>query len=153
MAQANERGLRGLSSRRLQDAVASVRSAAFAALLLLAAGLAACSGLAAPNEEPQSALDPAYPERAAAYLRSQFKEYASYNSYEISDPRWVHSIRGWGWLTCVRFQDKDRRYSYALFLQSGQVVDGRYAVTTDGCDTQVYAPFNQMTGGGLQPLH
>jgi hypothetical protein len=42
--------------------------------------------------------------------------------------------------------------TYALFLQSGKIVDGRYAVETDGCGTQAYAPFGLMTGG-LQPLH
>ncbi len=143
-----------MNSTTQPNAVASVRSTVFAALLLVVAGLAACSGLAAPNAELQpTALDPGYRQITADFMRSQFKDYLSYDSYEISEPRWVHSFHGWGWLTCVRFQDRGRRHSYALFLQSGKIVDGHYAVETDDCDKQAYAPFSLVTGGGLQPLH
>jgi hypothetical protein len=59
---------------------------------------------------------------------------------------------GWSWITCVRFQDRGHSRTYALFLQSGKVIEGRYAVETDACGAQAYAPFALMTGG-LQPLH
>jgi len=133
-----------LSQRRQQDAGSLLRNAVFAAALLLtaAAGLVACSGFAASNETVPAPVPDA-----------DYKEYASYDSYEISDPRWVHSMTGWSWLACVRFQDHSRRHSYALFLQSGKIVDSRYAVETDGCDMQAYAPFDLMTRGSLQPLH
>jgi hypothetical protein len=131
-----------------------LRSAAFAALLPFAAALSACSGFAASNEEPPAPVpDTAYREEIATQVRTLFRDYSSYDSYEISEPRWVHSIKGWSWLACVRFQDHGRRRVYALFLQSGKVVDSRYAVVADGCDTQAYTPFELMTGGGLQPLH
>lgn len=124
--------------------------AAFAALLLFAAGLAACSGFAAPNEEPPAALDLAYRPAAADYLRSQFKDYASYDSYEISEPQWVHSVR----LELPDLRSLPRPRSPAQLRDAiGKVIDGRYAVGTDGCDTQAYAPFELVTGGGLQPLH
>jgi hypothetical protein len=131
----------------------SAWQAVFAALFVFAAGVAACSGLAASDEAPPALPDPAYQRDVADYFRTQFKDYSSYDSYEISEPRWVHSIHGWSWLTCVRFQDHGRRRNYALYLQSGKIVDGRYAIETDACEAQAYAPFALMTGGGLQPLH
>ncbi|MDR3423443.1 MAG: hypothetical protein P4L80_19780 [Xanthobacteraceae bacterium] len=140
--------------RNRQGAAALLHGAAVAALLISSAVvLAACSGLAASNDEaPAAGPDPAYQQRVANYLRSTFKDYRSYDSFEISEPRWVHALQGWSWLTCVRFQDRGRSRIYALFLQSGKIIDGRYAVETDGCGTQAYAPFGLMTGG-LQPLH
>jgi hypothetical protein len=123
------------------------------ALFICSAALAACSGLAASNEEvPVTSLDPAYPQIVADYLRSTFKDYPSYESFEISEPRWVHALVGWSWITCVRFRDRGHSRTYALFLQSVKVIEGRYAVETDACGAQAYAPFALMTGG-LQPLH
>ena len=139
--------------RKQRDAGSSAWRAAVAALFVFAAGVAACSGLAATDETAPAPPDQSYLRDVADYFRAQFKDYLSYSSYEISEPRRVHSIHGWSWLTCVRFQDHGRRRSYALFLQSGKVVDARYAVETDACDMQTYAPFALMTGGGLQPLH
>ena len=136
-----------------RGAAGFLRGAAVAALFICSAALAACSGLAASNEEvPATSLDPAYPQIVANYLRSTFKDYPSYESFEISEPRWVHALVGWSWITCVRFQDRGHSRTYALFLQSGKVIEGRYAVETDACGAQAYAPFALMTGG-LQPLH
>jgi hypothetical protein len=120
---------------------------------MLAVALAACSGPAASNEQALvTSLDPGYRQIVADQLRSSFKNYAAYDAFQITEPRWVHAIRGWSWLVCVRFQDHGRTRTYAVFLQSTTVIDSRYAVEIDGCDTQVYAPFDLM-GGGLQPLH
>ena len=84
--------------------------------------------------------DPTYREVVAAHLKRVLKNYASYDSFEISDPRWVHSIKGWTWLTCVRFRDQGRVRSYALFLDGNKIVDDRFAVQTDSCDLQAYYP-------------
>lgn len=132
----------------------SVQHATLVALLLVAAVLAGCSGLASTNgETAASAPDPSYREVIANRLRSTFKDYASYDLFEISDPRWVHSVQGWSWLTCVRFQDHGHRRTYALFLKANAITDARYAVQTDDCDTPAYSPFERMGGAGLQPLH
>jgi len=69
-----------------------------------------------------------------------------------SDPRWVHSIKGWTWLTCVRFREQGRVRNYALFLDGNQIVDDRFAVQTDNCDLQTFYPFERMPTG-LAPLH
>jgi hypothetical protein len=133
-----------------------LRHAGWAAVpLLVAAILAGCSELAATNEEaPTSGPDPSYRKAIADRLKSAFKAYASYDSFEISEPRWVHSYRGWTWLTCVRFQDHGHQRTYALFHNANAVVDDRYAVQTDDCDRQAYAPFERMGGVvGLDPLH
>ena len=95
-----------------------MRRGARAALLLAAAALlgflAGCSGIAATTEDIAAiGPDPA------------FKNYASYDSFEIADPRWVHSIKGWNWLTCVRFQDHGHMRIYALFLNANKIVDDR----------------------------
>ena len=134
-----------------------LRRAAWALLLPawlgLSAALSGCAGLAAGNGEmPLTGPDPTYREVVAAHLKRVLKNYASYDSFEISDPRWVHSIKGWTWLTCVRFRDQGRVRSYALFLDRNKIVDDRFAVQTDSCDLQAYYPFERMPTG-LDPLH
>jgi hypothetical protein len=129
-----------------------LRRAAWA-LLLPAAALSGCAGLATGNAEmPLTGPDPTYREVASAHLKSVLKNYDSYDSFEISDPRWVHSFQGWAWLTCVRFHDKGPVRSYTLFIDGNKVVDGRFAVQTDNCDLQTYYPFDRMPTG-LNPLH
>ena len=134
-----------------------MRRGARAAVLLAAAALlgflAGCSGIAATTEDiAATGPDPASREVIAAHLKATFKSYASYDSFEIADPRWVHSIKGWNWLTCVRFQDHGHMRIYALFLNANKIVDDRYAVQTDNCDMQTYFPFERMQVG-LDPLH
>ena len=69
----------------------------------------------------------------------------------------MHSLKGWAWLTCVRFQDQGHPRVYAVFLKDGTIVDTRYAVVTDACDAQTYALFDAMRGAarpGIQsPLY
>ena len=86
-----------------------------------------CSG-AAPfryrrRTRRQSGPDPAYNKLVAKHIKDTFKDYASYDAFEISEYRWVHSIKGWSWLTCVRFQDKGRRLTYALFIKQKEIID------------------------------
>jgi hypothetical protein len=138
-----------------------MQKAAYAALLLTLAVFAGCSGLAVSKEDmPETSADPAYNELVAKRLKSAFKDYASYDAFEISDFRWVHSVDGWSWLTCVRFQDHGHRRTYALFIKASAIINSRYAVQADGCDTRTYSPFDQTTGatkpasaGRLEPLY
>jgi hypothetical protein len=128
-----------------------LRAAACAALLSLAT--AACSGLAASDPQmPADGPDANYPQVIADYLQKMLRSYQSYDTFEISAPRWVDSIHGWSWLVCVRFADHGRNRLYATFLQSHKIVDGRFAVRTDTCDTQTYAPFEALNTG-LAPIH
>ena len=137
-------------SRPLRRAAAALLLPAFVAL---SAALSGCSGLAAGNAEMAlSTPDPSYREVIAAHLKRVLKNYAAYDEFEISDPRWVHSIKGWTWLTCVRFRDQGRVRSYALFLDGNRIVDDRFAILTDSCDLQAYYPFERMPTG-LNPLH
>ena len=101
---------------------------------------------------PLASPDPSYRETVASHLKRVLKNYPAYDSFEISDPRWVHSIKGWTWLTCVRFRDQGRVRNYALFLDGNRVVEDRIAVQTDDCDLQTYYPFDRMPTG-LDPLH
>jgi hypothetical protein len=134
-----------------------VQRAVCAALVLTAVGwsgsLAGCSGIAAPNELlPPTAPDPSFREVIANHLKAVLKNYSAYQPFEISDPRWIHTLKGWNWLTCVRFQDHGRVRTYAVFLSDNKVVDDRYAVLTDNCDAQTFYQFERMYGG-LEPLH
>jgi hypothetical protein len=125
-----------------------MRHAAHAALVFALTLLPACSEIALPQEEaPAAGVDPAYTKVIADHIRATFKGYASYEAYEISGSRWVHGLRGWNWLTCVRFQDHGRYRTYAVFIKDGAVVESRYSVRTDECELQAYAPFDALRGG------
>jgi hypothetical protein len=140
--------------------------------LLLAVILVGCNRLVSTNEgiplastnegiPPAStnegirelAPDPSYRDVIANRLKTTFKDYSSYEAFEISSPRWVHSFQGWAWLVCVRFQAQGHKRAYALFIKGSDIIDTRYAVKTDECGTQGYALFEQMGGSGLDPLH
>jgi hypothetical protein len=110
------------------------------------------SGAMTPSEPP-SAPDPSYQNVIADHLKTTFKNYPTYEQFEISAPRWVSSVKGWNWLVCVRFLDRGHRRSYALLFNGSSVVDGHYAYQTDACGTQIYVVFEQMGGFGLPPLH
>jgi hypothetical protein len=105
------------------------------------------------QSEPPLAPDPSYRNVIADCLKTTFKTYATYELFEISDPRWVSSIKGWNWLVCVRFVDRGHRRNYALLFNGSTVVDGHYAYQTDACSSQAYVAFEQMGGVGLPPLH
>ncbi len=159
--QTDERGWPGLTSRKQQGASTYLQNAAYAALLLALAAATSCSSLpVSTTDVPPSGPDPAYDGVVANRVKSSFKDYASYEAFEKSDYRWVHSVGGWGWLTCVRFQDRGHRRTYALFLRENTIIENRYAVQTDGCDTASYVPFDLMTGaarpanaGALEPVY
>jgi hypothetical protein len=124
----------------------SLRNAALrAALALMLVLLPGCAQLARPTEAPPSA-EPPYASLASQYLASVMTDRASYEDFEISGLRWVHSLKGWSWLACVRFTDHGHVRTYALFIQNDTVVDGRYAVETDACSSQTYTPFDVVTG-------
>jgi hypothetical protein len=132
------------------------------ATLLLPLALLGCSGVAlTQTDAPASAPDPsAFHKLIGNHLKMSFPDIATYESFEISDAHWVHSVKGWSWLSCVRFQERGHVRTYAVFIQTDKVVDSRYAVTTDGCGEQTYAPFNDRpvnakpsNGIELDPLH
>ena len=135
----------------------SLQHAAHAAVVLALLVLSGCSELALPSEEmPAAGADPSYVNIVAYYLKNVFKEQAYYDAFEISAFRWVHSLKGWSWLACVRFQDRGHPRLYSVFVRDGKVIDGRYAVQTDTCDTQTYVLFEAMRTGraGIQsPLY
>ncbi len=109
--------------------------------------------LATNEVMPESGPNPSYRDIVANHFKSTFKDYSPYDAFEISDPRWVHSFKGWNWLICVRFEDHGHKRVYTLFLDGDNIVDARYAVQTDQCGTQAYGLFEQMEGSGLPPLH
>lgn len=148
-------------SKRRQGTSRAAQNAAVRAGLLLPLFLLGCSALSLPREDaPASGPDPKYDALIAKHIKRAFKEYASYDSFEISEYRWVHSVRGWSWLTCIRFQDKGRRITDALFIKDNEIVESRYAVVTDACDARNYSPFVPLagtksfsSGGLLEPLY
>jgi hypothetical protein len=149
-----------LMPKQCRRAAAVLRNGA-RAVLLLPLILLGCSGVALPEETaPVSGSDPAFHKVIADYLKDTLKDVTSYDAFEISDARWVHTVKGWSWLACVRFQDRQHQRSYAAFIKENKVIDGRYAIGTDSCDTQTYSPFDLMPdkpkpagGSELEPLH
>jgi hypothetical protein len=133
----------------------SLRLVVWAALLLISATLAAYSQIAPTAQElPESGPDPSYRDIIATYLKSSFKDYKSYEAFQIAAPRRVRSFHGLDWISCVRFWDAGHRRTYAVFINGKSVVDGRYANQTDQCGSQEYDSFGQMGGSlGLDPLH
>lgn len=123
-----------------------------AALALACLALGACSELAtgAVVATPP-ATQPNYVPIVAAYLRSTFKDSTLFGDYRISQLRWVDSMKGWSWLACVHFQDRGRVRSYAVFIQTDAVVDARYAVETDRCESLTYTQFDLISGALGQP--
>lgn len=144
-----------------QGVPTSLQGAACATLLLALAFLPGCSDLAMPKEASPTAgaPDSTFHELIANHFKTTFKDRASYDTFEISGVRWVHANKGWSWLTCVRFHDQGHPRTYALFIKDSAVVDSRYAVRTDACDTQTYVPFNAMgvvmpsSIGAQEPLY
>jgi hypothetical protein len=127
------------------------RSCRVAALLSALAIQQGCSSLAMPGEAtpPAQGVDPAYTKLVATYMKANFKELSPYDPAEISTPRWVESVKGWTWFTCVRFMDHGNRRTYSLFFNQTEVVDARYAVLTDACGKQTYSPLD--LGLGARP--
>ena len=150
-----------MTSRKQQGASTYLQNAAYAALLLALAAATDCSSLTVSTADvPPSGPDPAYDGIVANRVKSSFKDYASYEAFEKSDYRWVHSVGGWSWLTCVRFQDRGHMRTYAVFLREKGIIENRYAVQADGCETASYVPFDLTTGaakppstGALEPLY
>jgi hypothetical protein len=153
--------LQGLSHRRAYGVASWLRDCGRATLLLPLA-LLGCSSAALPQTEA-AANQPdtnAFHKIIGEYLEKSFKDIGTYNGFEISDARWVHTPKGWRWLSCVRFLDRAHTQTYAVFIQTDKVVDSRYAVTTDGCGEQAYLPFGDLPmtanpSGGIEldPLH
>jgi hypothetical protein len=78
-----------------------------------------------------------------------FKDAASSGGFEISEPRWAQSNKGWGWMVCVHFLDRGHQRTYVYFFDRSEFVDERYAVITDHCEAQAYSAFD--VGPGIRP--
>jgi len=152
----NAKVMQGLFLLRERLRACSSRHAVGAALLLLVI-LPGCSGVPLVDEMPGSEPDlPGYNKLVANHLKATFKNLASYDAFAISTFRRVHSFKGWVWMTCVRFEDKGHPRTYAFFIKDGTVIDSRYAVQTDACNTQTYGVFDAMgptRAGILGPLY
>jgi hypothetical protein len=82
----------------------SLLDAAGAAFLLIVA-LLPLSDVAVPQEvPPTSEPDPGYNDVVAKHLKDTLKNLASLDAFAISAFRWVSSLKGWSWMTCVRQQ-------------------------------------------------
>jgi hypothetical protein len=99
--------MHGLFLVRERQRACSSWHGAGAALLLMVALLPGCSDVALPSEEmPASGAYPWYNDLVANHLKKTFTNRASYDAFAISAFRWVHSLNGWAWMTCVRFEDR-----------------------------------------------
>jgi len=137
------------------------RAACGAAAVLALLALPECSNMALPQEElPTATPDPTYGTLMATRLKNTFSTLPPNDSVEISQLRWVHNISGWSWLACIHLQDKGQRRTYAMFMQGNAIIDARYAVETDSCETPPYSLLDLATGtirpkgtGGPGPIY
>lgn len=114
-------------------------------MLALLACLPACASVGmAPESAPAQGPSPTYLSQIANRLKSQFKKPPT-DGLELSEPRWLLSSNGWTWMACLRFQDQGYRRSYVMYFDAKQVLDSRYAILSDGCDSQTYTPFDLET--------
>ena len=122
------------------------------AAVMLALVLTGCSELALSTEAAPAgggvagSVDPGADALVTNRLRAVFKDRAAYQAFELAGSRWVHTLKGWDWLACVRFQDHGHQRFYAVFVKDGAVTDDRYAVETDACQTQSYVPIDLGVG-------
>jgi hypothetical protein len=116
-------------------------------LAAIAASLAGC-GLSSPTFD--DALEKAVPissEPLPAFRKlvtdemKGFKEQGSMVNLEISDPRWADHLGGPAWLVCVKFNPQTTSYYYAFYIRKEKVIESRFAVATDHCGQQSFAPF------------
>ena len=68
-------------------------------------------------------------------------------------------LSGTVWLTISTRARAENPRTYAVFIKDGKVIDGRYAVQIDACNTQTYnafdprGPMKAMKPGVLGPLY
>jgi hypothetical protein len=137
-----------LKARSLRDAVGAAFLLIFVLLPLSDVGRA--------TEDADVRTGPGYNDLVAKHLKDTFKNLASLDAFEISAFRWVSSLKGWSWMTCVRFEENRHPRVFAVFIQDGKVIDSRYAVQIDDCNNQTYAAFGAMgptRAGVLGPLY
>lgn len=108
--------------------------------------IAACGSLATEAVQT-TALSPDYLHTIAKRLHATFSKTPLTGPIEISEPRWVQANKGWGWLVCIRFQDRGHQRTYVMIFDRDEFLDERYAVQTDACGAQTYSGFDPGSGG------
>ena len=126
-----------------------VRGACRAAALLSLTLTAACGSLATEGVQTTT-LNPDYRATIAKRLHATFNKTPLSGPIEISDPRWVQANKGWGWMVCIRFQDRGHQRTYVMILDHNEFLDERYAVQTDACGAQTYSGLD-VGSGSMRP--
>ena len=90
--------------------------------------------------------EPAYRFIIANKLKEVLGDAAPTDRLEITGAARIDSLKGATWRVCLKAQKFPLlpRY-YAIFFQSGQMVDTRLSVLIDQCELQGYAPFDWQT--------
>lgn len=112
--------------------------------------LAACSDLPSALNDPGEP-EPVYAAMVAQNFKLTFSQAPTFTNVAISGARRVLYTKGWSWLVCLQYEADGRRRVYAFFIKGNAVIDSRYAVRTDECDRQQYAPFDLGTGSTAAP--
>lgn len=119
---------------------------ALSILLTLALGACSVSNLL-PDWMSQDVAgpEPAYRFLIANGLTAIIGDPVKAGALEISGARRTDSLKGAAWLVCLRTQMLPLlpRY-YAVFFQSGRIVDTRLSVLIDQCELQSYSAFDRI---------
>jgi len=96
---------------------------------------------------------PAYRFLIANKIKSIIGDPTQSGTLEISRPQRVNSLKGASWLSCIKVQKFPLlpRY-YAVFIQSGRIVDSRLSVLIDQCELQSFEPFDWAVDANNPPL-
>jgi hypothetical protein len=124
---------------------------AFAAVLATAlAALTACTAIPPALDDPAEP-EPDYGRIVAQNVNATFANAHKLSRVEISGLRRVFYTRGWSWIACLRFEADNHLRTHAFFIQGNRVIESRYAVQSDECGAQQYAPFDMASGAAVPP--
>jgi hypothetical protein len=112
-----------------------------------ALALGSCSMLdlveSSPAPESAAGPEPAYRQIASREIKAILGDPAKAGTLEISRPRLIDALKGRSWLFCLKGEAAaDAPRYYAVFIQSGKIVDSRAAVVLDRCEQQDYSAFD-----------
>jgi hypothetical protein len=130
------------------------RSSGFLALTVMLIFLSGCAPFQA--SDPSIPAKPDYGPMVSSYFRQTFKGIspnsadALYTDFEISGLRWVHARTGWNWLVCVRFNERGKSRTFALYIDTKAVDASQTFETVGKLTEQDIERINRLKSAKLQ---
>lgn len=120
------------------------------ALALMLCGCSASEIVQNWSNAPVADLsEPNYRRIVADNLKTLFPNDIALGDLEISGVRLVDHLKGQVWRTCLKLDAHTRPQHYAIFIQSGKVIDSRASIIIDQCGKEAYEPFDPTQKSGI----